>query len=731
MAGASAPTLAIIGGRLEPDNAAVFTALAERAGGRIAVLATASQLPHEVGPETVGDFRRHGIDAELVPLFHGNAGTAARDPRLAAQVKRLGSVYFTGGDQSTLMRALAPDGRETPVLAAIRELHARGGLIAGSSAGAAVMSAQMIIGGNSLEAVIHGVVADAEQPGLLLGRGLGLFPHGIVDQHFLQRGRIGRLLVAMAHAGVRFGFGVDENTAMLVDGHMLSVVGETGAIVVNGSFAVSDPRYRRYDDYKVSYLDDGDAYNLAEHLPLANGAKKPARKSAARGFTEPGYLERSVFAPHVFDELLTRLAEGDSARYARDTATSYDADAQIEVTLELKRSAISSDSRVARVGRQRRYSVFDYGLSLRCRAQAPEARKEWLARSTKQLMRGVKPAPSARLVSVGAKLDATSVALLADLRALNLPITVVAAAAAAADETAHEYCALLGQHGIRAVPWQAPEEGLLGDDPYAALAAAPAILLTGGSQERLMRALFRQAEETPLLGAIVAAYRSGGTIIAVGGSSTALASAMIGGGGSDEALIYGTSPDPWYRGVVVQEGIGLFREGMIDQHFISRHRLGRLLVACLDEGARYGFGLPEEAGFACTGGGHRVQAIGGSGMVVLDLRGARHAPRPRGFAAEDVKLLHLKPGQTFDTATGTVDGQGRADALRVGDVLARFVAESTRIGDDFPQAVCTVDTVAVDEDAGLAHFHISVDRPVEAHRAIREPDWRRQQKRKG
>ncbi|MGQ0585855.1 MAG: cyanophycinase, partial [Gammaproteobacteria bacterium] len=420
--------LAIIGGRLEPDNAPIFAQIGERAGGRLAVLATASQLPHEVGPETVADFRRHGVDAELVPLFHGNAGTAAKDPRIAAQVRRLGAVYFTGGDQSTLVRALAPGGRETPVLAAIRELHAAGGLIAGSSAGAAVMSAQMIIGGNSLEAAIHGITDDADKPGLLLGRGFGFFPYGVVDQHFLQRGRIGRLIVAMAHGGARCGFGVDENTAMFVDGHMLSVVGETGAIVVNGSLAVADARHRRYDDYKVSYLDDGDAYNLAEHLALANSAKKPARKSASRGFTESGYLERSVFAPHVFDELLKRLAEGDSGRYARDTATSYDADAQIEVTLELKRSAVSSDSRVARAGKRRRYSVFGYGLSMRCRALAPEARKEWLARHTKQLMRGVQAPREARLIAIGARLDEASAQLLADLRALGQPLTVVAAA---------------------------------------------------------------------------------------------------------------------------------------------------------------------------------------------------------------------------------------------------------------------------------------------------------------
>ena len=293
-----APTLAIIGGRLEADNLAVFKGLRERAPGGIAVLATASQMPHEVGPEMVADFRHHGTDAELVPLFHGDAATAAHDPRLVAQIERLGGVYFTGGDQSTLLRALCPNGRETPVLAAMRRLHARGGLIAGSSAGAAIMSATAIIGGTSMEAVIHGVVGDPELPGLLIGAGLGFFPHGLVDQHFIQRGRIGRLVAAMAHAGAPYGFGVDENTAMFVDGHMLSIVGEKGALVVNGRLAHADARHRRYDHYRVSYLDDGDAWNLAEGVALPHPRKKPTRRASGRVFEGPGYLERSVFAPN-------------------------------------------------------------------------------------------------------------------------------------------------------------------------------------------------------------------------------------------------------------------------------------------------------------------------------------------------------------------------------------------------------------------------------------------------
>lgn len=715
--------LAIIGGRLEPDNLAIFQGLRERAPGGIAVLATASQMPHEVGPEMVADFRRHGTEAELVPLFHGNAATAAQDPRLVAQIERLGGVYFTGGDQSTLLRALAPNGRETPVLAAIRRLHARGGLIAGSSAGAAIMSSTAIIGGTSMEAVIHGVVGDPEKPGLLVGNGLGFFPHGLVDQHFIQRGRIGRLVAAMAHASEPYGFGIDENTAMFVDGHMLSVVGEKGALVVNGSLAHTDARHRRYDHYRVSYLDDGDAWNLAEGLALPHASKKPTRRASARAFVGPGYLQRSVFAPNVFDELLTRLAEGDSERYARDIGTAYDPDAQIEVTVELERSNLPSSSRVTRLKQGKRYTVLDYGLNIRCRALEPEARKNWLTRHTKQLMRGRTVAPGARLIAIGAGLSDASSAWLDDLRALQQPVTIVTVASGKPDEVAADYQGLFERHGIRSAVWDGSEETL------PLLAASPATLFTGGNQDRLMRALFQQGEETPLLDAVLGAYRGGGSLIAVGGSATALSSAMICGGASDEALLYGTSPDPWYRGVVVQEGIGVFREGLIDQHFASRNRLGRLLVACLDEGARYGFGLPEEAGFASIGGGHKVQALGGAGTVVLDLRDAQVELGPRGFEAANLQLRLLGAGQVLDTASGTISGAARAGQARpatvIGDVLTRFEADASRLGEAADGAGCEVYGVQLDELLGEARFSLRVQRSGETRRAIRELDWRR------
>src|SRR5262245_25172688 len=125
------PRLALIGGRLEPNNTAVYAALRDLCGGKIAVLATASLIPEQAGADTVTDFGVHGIAAEVIPLTASNRATAAFDPALAARIVEIGSVFFTGGDQSHLIGALRQNGADTPVFTAIKTIAARGGLVSG------------------------------------------------------------------------------------------------------------------------------------------------------------------------------------------------------------------------------------------------------------------------------------------------------------------------------------------------------------------------------------------------------------------------------------------------------------------------------------------------------------------------------------------------------------------------------------------------------------------------
>ena len=119
-------SLAIIGGRFEADNDALFAALRKRCNSRIAILATASGYPEEVGEETVDEFRAQGFYAELIPVFYDNRQLSPFDDRNVERLRAFGSVYFTGGDQARIMATLIQNGAETPLLSCIREVVCAG-----------------------------------------------------------------------------------------------------------------------------------------------------------------------------------------------------------------------------------------------------------------------------------------------------------------------------------------------------------------------------------------------------------------------------------------------------------------------------------------------------------------------------------------------------------------------------------------------------------------------------
>jgi cyanophycinase len=223
------------------------------------------------------------------------------DPQLASLVRTCSAVWFTGGDQTRTIKTLVrPDGSKTPVLEAVWEVYRSGGVIGGSSAGAAIMSEAMIGGGNSLAALKQGVITGyqgddfPEGDGLLMAEGLGFLPHGIVDQHFEQRARIGRLAVALMHEKSRFktGFGVDENTALiyLAGQNFVKVAGTGGVTIIDAK----DARFSYIqgmpciENLTVSYLGEGDTYDALTGIIIAADGKKPTRGNEYYNIENPG-----------------------------------------------------------------------------------------------------------------------------------------------------------------------------------------------------------------------------------------------------------------------------------------------------------------------------------------------------------------------------------------------------------------------------------------------------------
>lgn len=260
-------SLVIIGGANESDNAELYNRMIELAGGKenaiIGIFPTASGSMSS-SREMKKDFENYGVPADqvrIIEITESNYADKVNHDEVVAQIAECTAFYFVGGDQARITKAFYnPDGSPTKALDAVWNVYKDGGLIAGTSAGAAIMSETMIQNATSLEALQLGVTYDESKPGLWVTKGLGFFEGGIVDQHFSKRGRIGRLAVALVHEKINYGFGIDENSAMVVTGDEIQVIGESGMMLLDASKAKLDKK-GVYTGLVISYIEKGDKYN--------------------------------------------------------------------------------------------------------------------------------------------------------------------------------------------------------------------------------------------------------------------------------------------------------------------------------------------------------------------------------------------------------------------------------------------------------------------------------------
>jgi len=269
--------LVVIGGALDPGNEAIYRAILERAlpGAPICVLPTASGQPRRSMTGYVKDFNRYGgRGAGLgVPITAGRPRRAAAG-RILERLAGCGGFFFTGGDQSRIVDVLRPGGEPSPADTAIRERWRRGAVIAGTSAGAAMMSDPMIGGGSSTDAFEHGVTVEEDELGVWVRDGMGFLASALVDQHCLMRGRLGRLLVAVAaRSEHRRGLCVDEDTALIVEGSEARVIGASGVVVLDleGARPAGERGFR---GGRLWLLGDGDRFQL-------DGAAQPGEGKRA------------------------------------------------------------------------------------------------------------------------------------------------------------------------------------------------------------------------------------------------------------------------------------------------------------------------------------------------------------------------------------------------------------------------------------------------------------------
>jgi cyanophycinase len=310
-------TLVIIGGNLRPANSPVWERVIQLAGGkgaRIAVFASASGTPEKSGKSLVDRLNAYGAKAFFVPVAVKLAGSdyqiAADDPGLAEAVRNAGGAFFAGGDQIRITRALRhEDGSNTRVLDALWAMYRRGGVIAGSSAGAAIMSSAMFGRPRAVLATLKLGLEDGQE----ITEGLGFVGNDVfIDQHLLVRGRFARMLPAMLKKGYKLGLGIDEDSAMVVlPNRDVEVVGYKGAIVLDLENATVQDGPFNIGNVRISYLDNGDRFNILTREATPSQDKADNRLDPSRPYYREPLFTADILGNSTVVDLMSKLIDSD------------------------------------------------------------------------------------------------------------------------------------------------------------------------------------------------------------------------------------------------------------------------------------------------------------------------------------------------------------------------------------------------------------------------------------
>ncbi|MEA1071582.1 cyanophycinase [Sphingomonas sp. LY160] len=265
-----------IGGSEDKDaHPVILKRVLALAGGRdanIVILPTASRL-EETGSYYERVFTKLGVgQVSSIPIA---TRSDCNNPEFAERCAHATGIFLTGGNQLRLSSILGG----TAVAQMIRRKNATGTLVAGTSAGASIMSEHMLAGGDPDKGPSGG--------GVVLAPGLGLTNAAVIDQHFSQRNRLGRLLSAVSLNPFLLGMGIDEDTAAFIDPHgMVEVVGSGTVTVVDGSamsyssaHSVSPSQGIGMIGLKLDILDQGCRYDLGKREAYPPDERPKSRRN--------------------------------------------------------------------------------------------------------------------------------------------------------------------------------------------------------------------------------------------------------------------------------------------------------------------------------------------------------------------------------------------------------------------------------------------------------------------
>ena len=259
--------LFIIGGGHRSDTMMKkFVELSKKSSnGKTVVFPMASSEPAESGQSMVEEFKNFGVkDVEYHVL---NREQALKEEN-AKILDNVGCVYFTGGSQRRLTAALL----NTPIHQRLLKIYEEGGIIGGTSAGAAVMSEMMITGDEKRKVEEDHAFEKILTNNIVVTPGFGFIKTAIIDQHFVTRKRYNRLISLVAEHPELLGIGIDESTAVIVNpDEIFEVVGEQNVVVYDATSAKIDilPSHTLSGFHIIMHvLKPGDRFDLKTKNPI-------------------------------------------------------------------------------------------------------------------------------------------------------------------------------------------------------------------------------------------------------------------------------------------------------------------------------------------------------------------------------------------------------------------------------------------------------------------------------
>lgn len=254
----------VIGGNENKErHRPILSELARRAGsGKLVIVTVASEEPEEQWKEYSRTFADLGVN-NVVQLDARDRQDLVGDNHLNDVIEGATVIFFAGADQMKITSKMGG----TRLCSRLREIYHEGATIAGTSSGASVMSEVMMAAGEGQDSLqVDG--------SLRLAPGLGLLSGVLIDQHFAERGRMGRLMAAVAQNPRRLGIGVDEDTAFVCNGDReFTVIGSGAVYVLDGrhithtnAAADGTPTLSAFG-FIVHVLSRGDRFDLIRRTP--------------------------------------------------------------------------------------------------------------------------------------------------------------------------------------------------------------------------------------------------------------------------------------------------------------------------------------------------------------------------------------------------------------------------------------------------------------------------------